>query len=239
MKLRKYFPLVLLVLLLCTVFGLAAQDQSIPLVNNQYIRGQYVTGTVKRLIGLNTSNAVSIDPDGVGTVFGGTTTYTGAQAVTGAGTYTGTVTSGVSGTTAGAFILNNATSGTISLAPTTGALGTVTATFPAANITVPGAVFTSCTTSLSCAAPATTSSTVKVAYGNASLSSASPSTASVSGISPAFGATSTMFCTATPVGTTAAIAAAGLAINITSTSAFTVTGPNTVTTNFNWTCIGT
>lgn len=116
--------------------------------------------------------------------------------------------------------------------------GTVNTQAPLATIGVPGALFTSCTTTLVCT-PGTTTASVKVAYGNASLSSASPSTAAVSGISPVFGATTTMFCTATPVGTTAAIAAGGLAINITSTSAFTVTGPNTVTTNFNWFCIGT
>ena len=75
------------------------------------------------------------------------------------------------------------------------------------------------------------------AYGSAPLSSASPSIASITNL-PFTGAT-TYVCTASPVGTTAAIAAAGIAINQTSGAAMTLTGPNTVTTVINYHCIGT
>jgi hypothetical protein len=55
----------------------------------------------------------------------------GALAGSNAFTYTGgTVTLGVAGTTIGQLAMTNATSGTLTLAPPTGALGTVTVTLP-------------------------------------------------------------------------------------------------------------
>lgn len=65
--------------------------------------------------------------------------------------------------------------------------------------------------------------------GTATLVSASPSTVDVTGI------TASSYCTATPVGTTAAIAAGGVAASLTSTT-LTLTGPNTVTTVLNYSC---
>lgn len=65
--------------------------------------------------------------------------------------------------------------------------------------------------------------------GTATLVSASPSTVVVAGI------TASSRCTATPVGTTAAIAAGGLAVSLTTTN-LTITGPNTVTTVVNYSC---
>lgn len=44
---------------------------------------------------------------------------------------------GVAGSSVGAFQMFNATSGSVTIQPTTGALGTVTATFPAANTVIP------------------------------------------------------------------------------------------------------
>jgi len=151
---------------------------------------------------------------------------------------TGSVDVGVAGTTVGTVVMHNATSGAITLTPTTGALGTVSATFPAASITVPGTTMTSCLTSATCATPTAQSTNGKIAYGSGALSSATPSVATISGISPAFTATTSMFCTASPLGTTATIAASSMVINLVSTSSFTVTGPDTVTTGFHWICVG-
>lgn len=66
------------------------------------------------------------------------------------------------------------------------------------------------------------------ACGSIALSSASPSTATVTvpaGVS----------CSCWPVGTTAAIAAGGCAANV-STTTLTLTGPNTVTTTMRYMC---
>lgn len=122
--------------------------------------------------------------------------------------------------------------------------GTVITRLTAANqssavVTIgPFAQINSCVASASCATPVSAAANLKWAFGTAALSSASPSLATITGIAPAFTATTTMFCTASPIGTTAAIAAAGLAVNLVSTSSFTVTGPNTVTTSFFWQCSG-
>lgn len=113
--------------------------------------------------------------------------------------------------------------------------GSVVVTYKAYNI--PYTYMTDCLTSISCAAPVNVPAQL-VAYGQGALSSASPSLAHITGIAPAFTDTSHMFCTASPIGTTAAIAAGGLAINLVSGSAFDVTGPNTVTTSFFWVCVG-
>jgi hypothetical protein len=186
MKLRHYAALSLILIIGVSLLALG-QANLIPMPNNNFLVSQTITGAQRRLIGFNTSNVVSIDPDG------------------------------------------NSALG----------IGAYTVTFPAANISVPGTVFTSCANSLSCATPVNTSSSVKFAYGTGALTSATPSLAHVTAISPAFTDTSHMFCTAVPVGTTAAIAAAGVAVNLVSASAFDVTGPNTVTTVFFWQCVGT
>ncbi len=94
----------------------------------------------------------------------------------------------------------------------------------------------SCGTSVVCGAAAATAN-VKAVYGSAPLSSASPSTASITTLP--FTSSASYFCTATPEGTTAAVAAGGIAINKTSGSAMTLTGPNTVTTVIDFVCYGT
>jgi len=65
--------------------------------------------------------------------------------------------------------------------------------------------------------------------GTATLVSGTPSTVVVAGI------TASSRCLATPVGLTAAIAGAGLAVSLTTTN-LTITGPDTVTTVLNYSC---
>lgn len=114
-------------------------------------------------------------------------------------------------------------------------VGTIT---PASlNLVAPAAELYECGTSAACS-PSLVPAADWAFFGSCALSSASPSTCSVSAMSPAFTSTSTYWCTATPQGATAAIAAAGVAINKTSGSAFTITGPNTVTTTIDWRCQG-
>lgn len=79
---------------------------------------------------------------------------------------------------------------------------------------------------------------LKVAYGTVALVSASPSAATVASFSPAFTSSTSYSCSASPVGTSAAVAAAGIAVNITSGTSVTFTGPNTVTTVINYVCYG-
>jgi hypothetical protein len=93
-----------------------------------------------------------------------------------------------------------------------------------------------CGTTSTCAA---TPATVRVVTGSAALVSASPSAVTITGISPAFTSTSTFMCTASPVGTTAAIASTGVAVDLVSGSSITITGPNTVTTVVTYICVGT
>lgn len=84
----------------------------------------------------------------------------------------------------------------------------------------------------------TTNNSDWTVYGTVALTSATPSTATITGISPAFTSTSTYFCTAVPEGNTAVIAAAGVAVTKVSGSSITLTGPNTVTTVIDYICIG-
>lgn len=110
-------------------------------------------------------------------------------------------------------------------------------TFPAAAITVPGTVSQDCGTTTTCAHTAT-STTLKVVTGSTALVSGSPSTAAVTGLSPAFTSSSTYHCeisNATTVANTASVLAAGYV----SGSAFTITGPDTVTDVVHFVCIGT
>ena len=92
-----------------------------------------------------------------------------------------------------------------------------------------------CGTTSTCAV--TPVSGAKFAYGTVALSSASPSAVTITALP--FTTSSSYVCTATPTGNTAAIAAAGVAITYVSASSITLTGPNTVTTVINYSCIGT
>lgn len=105
------------------------------------------------------------------------------------------------------------------------------------DLPMPAAGVYECGTSAACS-PSLAAASDWSFFGSCALSSASPSTCSVSAMAPAFTSSATYWCTASPEGTTAAIAAAGIAINKTSGSAFTLTGPNTVTTVIDWRCTG-
>ncbi len=244
-----------------------------------------------------------------------------------------TVGLGVSGTSAGTLIVNNATSGAITVSPPTGALGSVAITWPSATgtlatttqafpVTVTGGVsgaipcFTSttteaagtlltanvlpkgggagvcpsnslitdngttatytgtggysapvltstvatgtaplvvtstttvpnltlsnhpkeqfCGTTSACSATAETSP--KIVFGSAPLVTGTPSTVTISGISPAFTATADYVCTVSAPGASAATALLGVT-NV-SASSFTITGPTSVTTVISYICVG-
>lgn len=93
-----------------------------------------------------------------------------------------------------------------------------------------------CGTTTTCAATSAGPGIFEVT-GSVALTSASPSQATVIGLP--FTSTSSYFCTAIPVGTTAAIAAAGVAVSLVGSSTITLTGPNTVTTVIHYHCTGT
>lgn len=92
-----------------------------------------------------------------------------------------------------------------------------------------------CGTTATCAATQTFGG--HVVMGNVALSSASPSTAAITGLSPAFTSASTYSCTVNDQ-TTRTNQVAILAAGYVSGSAFTITGPNTVTDTVNYICIG-
>lgn len=77
----------LLAILACP---LASTAQQIPaaLPNNQFLRGVDLTNSIARnMIGINRSNVVRIDPDAIGTTFGGAVTIDGALTQTGQGLF--------------------------------------------------------------------------------------------------------------------------------------------------------
>ena len=74
----------------------------------------------------------------------------------------------------------------------------------------------------------------RMIFGSVALSSGTPSTATVSGISPAFSSTASFFCTAT----NATTQANPVKVENASSSRFTITGPNMVTDTINYQCIG-
>ena len=91
-----------------------------------------------------------------------------------------------------------------------------------------------CGTTTTCAA--TGQSNARVVYGSAPLVSGTPSTATVTSISPAFSSSSTYVCTL--AGQSAATTALFSVANV-SGSSFTITGPATATTVVNYICVGT
>jgi hypothetical protein len=86
------------------------------------------------------------------------------------------------------------------------------------------------TTCANTAAPLT-----RVVYGQVNLASGTPSTAVVTGISPAFTSANTFECSAD----NASVAADNVSISKTSTSSITITGPATVTDLILYLCVGT
>lgn len=90
-----------------------------------------------------------------------------------------------------------------------------------------------CGTTSTCAH--TANSALRVAYGSAPLVSGTPSTVTITALTPAFTSASTYLCT---LGSQAAAATALLSVSNVSGSSFTITGPNTVTTVINYMCVG-
>ena len=93
--------------------------------------------------------------------------------------------------------------------------------------------FQQCGSSTSCAASSINNG--KIVSGSAPLVSGTPSTATITGISPAFTSSTTYGCTVT-----AESAATGALLSVAnvSGSSFTITGPATVTTVINYICVG-
>lgn len=73
-----------------------------------------------------------------------------------------------------------------------------------------------------------------VMAGSVALTSGTPSTATVVFPETLSGSASDYMVLAVPVGATAAIAAAGVAVSGLTTAQFVLTGPNSVTTTINW-----
>ena len=92
----------------------------------------------------------------------------------------------------------------------------------------------SCGTTSSCAATAI-ATTARIVYGSAPLVSGTPSTVTITGISPAFSSSSSYVCSATDV--TAATSNLLSVANV-SGSSFTITGPATNTNTINYICVG-
>jgi hypothetical protein len=110
----------------------------------------------------------------------------------------------------------------------------ITSTTPVPNLTVsnhPKVQF--CGTTTTCSATAQV--TAQIVYGSAALVSGTPSTATITGISPAFTSSTSYVCT---LAAQSAAATALLSVANVSGSSFTITGPNTVTTVINYTCSG-
>lgn len=93
-----------------------------------------------------------------------------------------------------------------------------------------------CGTTTTCSAAAAVAN-LQERWGTVALSSATPSVATVTGLT--FTSNTSYVCTATPEGTTAAIAGNGIAVSRTSGTTLVLTGPDSVTTVVHYRCIGT
>ena len=109
--------------------------------------------------------------------------------------------------------------------------------FPDASFTVSGAKATECGTAAGACAGTNIGATVKIIRGTATASSGTPSTVSITGMTPTFTASTTYSCfaeDATNVANVFQVLTAGYV----STSAVTFSGPASVTDVIRWTCIG-
>lgn len=196
--------------------------------------------------GTGTSGAIAIKSGGASGTSVFATSTAGATSVVSAGTAQSvTLTPSTSGTikmtggTDPTKIVSVDPSGNTTAVASTIAVSDTTAhthTIPNATGTFSQSAIYTCGTSAACSPSLTTGQWEF--WGTVALSSASPSVAHVTALSPAYTSTTSYVCTATPVGTSATIAAAGVAFSAVSGSAFDVTGPNTVTTVINYHCIG-
>jgi hypothetical protein len=116
--------------------------------------------------------------------------------------------------------------------------GTRTITFPDASISVPGTrAYNGGTTSTY--TPTNISPTTIIHSGSAALvSTGSTSPVTIATFSPAFTSATSYVCTASPVGTSAAIAAGGVAITQSSATQIILYGPASVSTVVNYVCLG-
>lgn len=111
-----------------------------------------------------------------------------------------------------------------------------TVTIPDASFTVSGATATDCGTSAGACSQTAVSTTLKMVFGTATSTSASPSTVAITGM-PAFTSSATYKCNASNA-TTATNDFTVLTAGYVSTTAVTFTGPNTLTDVIRWYCIG-
>ena len=141
------------------------------------------SGTVTNTAGNLTSNAVVL---GAGT----TDTKVVAGVITDG---VSTLTLGVAGTSVGSVALKNATSGTLTVSPPTGALGTVTLTLPAATDTLVGKATTDTLTNKTLTAPVLGTPTSGTLTNCTGLPVAGGGTgvASLTAYAPVFGGTTT------------------------------------------------
>lgn len=109
---------------------------------------------------------------------------------------------------------------------------TVASTFPSTAVAIPGAM--SCGMTSACSNTGQ-GNTARIVFGSAPLVSASPSTVTITGISPAFTSSTSYVCTVTDA--TTATNNLLKVVNV-SGSSFTITGPNTLTDTINFVCAG-
>jgi hypothetical protein len=165
---------------------------------------------------------------GVGTFGGSSNSFSGAVAIT----PTASLTLGTSGSAAGQVILNNGTSGTITVQPATGALGTITHTL--VPVTGDLGVIQACgntgTGNQTCA-PSAATAKGGVYVGESTLSS---NAATITFPAPAFTSTTTFFCVANDVTTRAN------PVQMIPASASTATITNTTGASdvVQWVCVG-
>lgn len=107
-----------------------------------------------------------------------------------------------------------------------------TATFPSVSITVPGTILTDCGSSASCASPTTRSATMKVVIGTVAFSSAT--TATITGISPAFTGTQSYTCYASDP----SHAAYAQSTQNQSGTSFIITSGTSNSDTWNYQCVG-
>jgi hypothetical protein len=134
----------------------------------------------------------------------------------------------------GNFSTINATGQIVSTLATGTAPFSIASTTPVTNLNVANAArMQFCGTTVACAATALTSS--QVVFGSAPLSSGTPSTAVITGISPAFTSSTSYKCLASDVTT---ITNQVVAVTYSSGSSFTINGPATVTDTVEYICAG-
>lgn len=137
----------------------------------------------------------------------------------------------------GGGIVNVATGKTLTVNNSITLAGTdaTTITFPSVSVSMIGTGAQSCGATATCSATAATSQ--KVVTGSGTMVTGSPSTFTLTGISPAFASSSSFLCNAVDT-TTAANNIGVLTAGYVSGSAVTFTGPNTNTDTFRYSCVG-